>query len=82
MSALLEVRRRANLILCSTSLLDDLGLTAVGADTRALARAALDLADELETERSSRISIQAARDNAIAILERQAGEALAAARRR
>ena len=41
----------------------------------------LEIADQLDTERSARQSMQAARDECLKILERQAGEALVASRR-
>ena len=72
MSALDEARRRANAMLATTHLFDALGITDLGADSRALARLTLELADELEAERSARVALQEARDRCLEIIAKAA----------
>lgn len=61
--------------------LDEAGLSEIARRHRVLAGDVLELAEALAAEQSARAAIQAARDNAVAILERQAGEAAARAAR-
>lgn len=72
MSALDEVRRRADAILAATRLFDELGLQTLASDTRTLASLTLELVTELESERSARMAIQVARDDCLEIIAARA----------
>jgi hypothetical protein len=63
-----EAVMRARHLLAATSLLRELGLEELAADSRAVARIALDLADELDAERSARRALQAKADRLEAIV--------------
>jgi hypothetical protein len=74
MTPLTEARTRAEAILAGTNYFEALGLHELGADVRALARITLELADDVEAERSARVAIQANRDECRAIIARQGTE--------
>jgi hypothetical protein len=63
-----EARRRARALLLSTDYFAELGLSKASADSRMVARIALELADQVDIERSARTAMQAARDNALELL--------------
>jgi hypothetical protein len=73
---LADARQRAHDFLTATSYFRALGLDRASADARFIARLVIDLTDEIDHERSARTAIQKQRDEALAILERHAGEAL------
>jgi len=74
-----DARQRARDALAAGDVLEEIGLPEFGGRLRVLARDVLELAEQLEAERSARRTIQADRDDAVAILARQADAALAAA---
>jgi hypothetical protein len=70
---LAEARARAQALLAATEYFAALGREQLSAESRVMARFVLEIADELDAERSARIAIQAARDEAVEILARRAG---------
>lgn len=71
MSVVDEIRDRSRAFLTATDYFDELGLEKLGADARMIARLALELADELDAERSARVAIQEARDRCQEVLARR-----------
>jgi hypothetical protein len=72
-----EARHRAEKFITATTYMADQGAPEIVYDGRFCARFVIELIDELEAERSVRQAIQAARDEALDVLARQAGRAAA-----
>ena len=71
-----EARERASSLLAGTDHFAALGLEKASADARMCARYVLDLADELEAERSARAAVQARAERLQAIIGQAAYEQL------